>query len=249
MKKLFLTIVLLLVLTPVLSAAPNKAMLYDSGVKQVREVNSVITHVMNQSQLRSKVSVAVKSMNMTQLRINQTDVLINSEEAVINATREIKQLKISAKEVVVDGLELFNESPVRAVVKAMISTMSGNKTVDIVKENNSVKLVDNGVVVNFSLNQRVRLDNGRLILNQSGIERELTILPSQVMSKLGVSNETVKLIKLGVEDNRTVYKIQEERTARLFGFIPVKLSVESSVDATNGEIVDERKPWWSFLTI
>ncbi len=241
----FLPIVLLLVLTPVLS--DNRAMLYDS-VKQHR-INSVTVQVMNQSQLRSEVSAAVMSVNTTQLRINQTDVLINSREAIINASRMVKHLRISVEEVAVNGLKLFNESPVRTTIKAMVSTRSGNRTVEFVRENNYVKLVDNGLVVNLSLNQRVRLEDGRLILNQSGIEKELSVLPSQAMNQLRITNETIKSIKLSVEGNKTVYKIQEERTARLFGFIPVKLSVESSVDAVNGEIVNERKPWWSFLTI
>ncbi len=254
MNKLFLAISLLLVITPVMGAGSLKAMVHENTLMNqsriMAQVNSTITQVMNQSQLRSKVNEAVKSLNHTQLRINQTTVMINAKEVVVNATRELNQLRISNEEMVVNGLELFNDSPIRTKVQAVVSTRSGDKSINLIRDNNSVKLVDeSNVSVQLSLNQRVRLEDGQLILNQSGVDKVLSVLPSQAMNQLKATNKTVKSIELAVEQNRTVYKVKEEKQVKLFGLIPVNLSVESSVDAVNGEIVNVNKPWWSFLTI
>lgn len=62
------------------------------------------------------------------------------------------------------------------------------------------------------------------------------------------NNCTIELKEVG-EGNmtRAAYEIRAEKRARLFGFIPADLPVESQIDAETGEVIRERRPWWSFL--
>ena len=53
------------------------------------------------------------------------------------------------------------------------------------------------------------------------------------------------------EENATaVYKIKTDETRKLLGLIPIKVKKTLTVDAedTEVEIIEEKSPWWSFLT-
>lgn len=249
MNKLFLAISLLLVLTPVFGANGSGPMITAISAQLGNE--SPI-RVVNQSQLRNQISTTIQSRNQTRLIINQTDVFVNSTFLIVNATQAQKQLRISNQEMIVNGLQLTNESTnISAQVRAMISTLQGIKNIDIIQEQNRVQLRDDDCdcEVQLALNNQLRLQDNQLILNFSGIERDVAVLPIQVMNQLRATNQTVRSMELVMEQERAVYKVQETRQVRLFGLIPIGLSVESRVDATSGELISSRRPWWSFLTI
>ncbi|NPA38235.1 MAG: DUF2202 domain-containing protein [Candidatus Nanohaloarchaeota archaeon] len=51
----------------------------------------------------------------------------------------------------------------------------------------------------------------------------------------------------GVE--KPVYEVKEEKEAKLFGLFRVKAEVKAEIDAENGEVLEVKKPWWSFLAV
>jgi hypothetical protein len=249
MRKLFLTISMLLVLTPVLSADGDGPMLISQGNDSPQPT---LYQVQNQTQLRQQISVAVQIMNQTRIRINQTEVLVNSSGLIVNATQLQKQIRITNQEIIVNGLQLINESTsLRVQVMANISAGPINKSINIIMEQNRVRLMEEGsdVMVELALNNQLRLQDNQLILNASGTERNITVLPTQAMNLVRATNQTIRSIELVIEQERALYNIQEQRTVRLFGLIPIGMTVQSRVDATNNELVSVQKPWWSFLTL
>jgi hypothetical protein len=50
-----------------------------------------------------------------------------------------------------------------------------------------------------------------------------------------------------VESEKLIYSISGEKRGNLIAIIPVSVKVEQKVDATYGNIISTKKPWWSFL--
>lgn len=249
MKNVLLAISLLLLVTPVLAANGDGAgepMLISAQIEPAR------MQVQNQSQLQNEINTAIQTRTQAQLRINQTEIDVNSSCVCVNAsqTQVQQQVQLSNQEMVVNGIKVTDETTgVRAEVMAKVSTQAGTKSVNMVQEQNKVQIREEGsnVSVSLALNNRVRLENNSLILNQSGVERVLTVLPLQAMNQIGARNQTVRSMELVMEENKAMYKITEAKQARLFGFIPVGMEVTSKVSAEDGSFLGKATPWWSFL--
>ena len=76
---------------------------------------------------------------------------------------------------------------------------------------------------------------------------EVNVMPSTVIEKIQVNPEEIELRE---ENAQAVYKIKAGENRKLFGIIPVKLKKTLTVNATDteGNVIDEKRPWWSFLT-
>lgn len=241
MKRLFAISFLLLVLTPALGADGD-----GSGPMLISYQNQSMVQAM----IHEAVQTMNQTMNQTRLLINQTEVTINSSGLFVNATQAQIQLRISNQEMFVNGLQVTDESTgIRAQVMVQVTTMQGAKSVNLIQEQNHVRIMEEGsnLSIQLALNQMVRVQDGRLILNQSGVERNLTVLPLQAMNLVRGTNQTVRSMELVMEQEQALYRIMEQRQARLLWFIPVTLDVVSRVSAENGTLMSQAKPWWSFL--
>ena len=208
------------------------------------------TQIMNQSQLINEVNTAIQTRTQTQLRINNTEVNINQTCVCVNATVIPQQIRLSNQEMTISGMQVTDATTgVKAEVMAKINTQFGIKSVNMVQEQNQMRIMEEGsnVSVSLALNHQVRLENNTLILNKSGIDKVLTVLPLQAMNQLKATNQTIRSMELVMEQEQAVYKITEQRQARLFGFIPIGMEVASRVSAENGTLMGQAKPWWSFL--
>lgn len=268
MKKALLIALLLLLITPALSedngseihGDENRTVLIsaetenENGISNETEFHNE-TETENEdeteelesgSRLRERVHEAIQTMNTTHLRFNETEIDIEDDELFINMTREQRRMIISETELEIDDLELFNGSPIKAEIKTRI----GEIEIKIIREQNKVHIENDGVEteIMLELNDRIRIENNQLILNASGTERVLTVLPAQAMNQLRATNLTITNMSLIQDNERSVYKISEKRKAKLIGLFEVELEVESRIDATNGELISSLRPWWSFLT-
>ena len=59
--------------------------------------------------------------------------------------------------------------------------------------------------------------------------------------------DKVENVLLDVESGKLVYSISGEKKGNLIAIIPVSARVEQKIDATYGDIISTKKPWWSFL--
>ena len=62
------------------------------------------------------------------------------------------------------------------------------------------------------------------------------------------NNCSIELKEVGQgEQIRAAYEIRAEKKAKVFGFFKARMRLESQVDAETGEVIQTRRPWWSFL--
>ena len=84
-------------------------------------------------------------------------------------------------------------------------------------------------------------------VNKNNDTKEVKLLPDQVKEKIReklsrqLGNETISL------DENGTYQYQGEDNAKLFAIFPVKVAVQAQLDSTTGQIVELKKPWWTFL--
>jgi hypothetical protein len=64
------------------------------------------------------------------------------------------------------------------------------------------------------------------------------------------NNCTIELKETGQgNETKAMYEVKAEKKARLFGLIQMKMQVMAQVNAENGEVMKEERPWWAFLAI
>ena len=86
---------------------------------------------------------------------------------------------------------------------------------------------------------QLNLDNGILKVNGKAIR-----LPDEVLDVLEAETGDLELKEDGTEP---VYEGTVEKEFRLLAFIPVRGNVFVKADATEGDILEMRRPWWTIL--
>jgi hypothetical protein len=86
---------------------------------------------------------------------------------------------------------------------------------------------------------------GKLYYESSGGEKEIKIMPGNVISIAGAVN--IEKVELVEEDSKLIYVIRENKDTKILLLFSAKGNVETKISAENGEIISVKKPWWSFL--
>ncbi len=151
---------------------------------------------------------------------------------------------------------------IKAQITSKNYTNNAGQKIQIQKQSeNQIQLKVKNVTANTSLNItanetrnrtrfHVRLSNGR--------NAEIKIMPDTASKKalerlrLKVCNEsnncTLQLKEIRQKNQtRIAYEMQVEQQARIFGIFKTKMQVQAQVDAEDGEIIQIKRPWWSFL--
>jgi len=154
------------------------------------------------------------------------------------------------------------EQNIKAQITSKNYTNNAGQKIQIQKQSeNQIQLKVKNVTANTSLNItanetrnrtrfHVRLSNGR--------NAEIKIMPDTASKKalerlrLKVCNEsnncTLQLKEIRQKNQtRIAYEMQVEQQARIFGIFKTKMQVQAQVDAEDGEIIQIKRPWWSFL--
>ena len=74
---------------------------------------------------------------------------------------------------------------------------------------------------------------------------EVKLTASDVVDKLKITPKEIELME---ENAKAVYKIKADENRKLLGFIPIKIGNALTADAENGNVLEEQKPWYTFLT-
>jgi len=86
--------------------------------------------------------------------------------------------------------------------------------------------------------------------------KEVKVMPSTASARalevLGAKCEerncTIELKEVGQgNETRLAYEVKTQKEVRVLGFIKTKMQVEAQIDAENGEVIQTKRPWWSFL--
>ncbi|MFA5406261.1 MAG: hypothetical protein WC307_02800 [Candidatus Nanoarchaeia archaeon] len=245
MKKLLLT--LLLMISPVMAA--GLIMAGNNFINAVlNNANETPQLIQSQSQLREQIINTIQAQNRSRVRINDTIIAVNSTDLLISEVGLKNQLMISSNRLVVGDFELLNAS---MQTRAFINITLNSTEVSIIKDLDSVRVRAQGYQpeVLLPFNAQLLIGYNTIMLNASGFNKNISVMPLQAVERVRATNNSFQSMELLMYQGRAVYRVLEHREARLFGFIPINLSVQSDVDATNGELVSVQKPWWNFLVI
>ena len=66
-----------------------------------------------------------------------------------------------------------------------------------------------------------------------------------VAEKFEVSPKSVELKE---EDDKAVYKMKAYEPRKLFGLIPPTIQKTVTIDADNGDLIGEQRPWYAIFT-
>ncbi len=67
--------------------------------------------------------------------------------------------------------------------------------------------------------------------------------------KFEKEGELIHSIKETEHEGRAAYRIMKSKRVKLLGLFDVDMEVESVVDSEGDDVMEETKPWWSFLTV
>ncbi len=97
---------------------------------------------------------------------------------------------------------------------------------------------------------QVELSNGKnaevKLMPDTASEKALERLRIKVCSE--ENNCQIELKEVGKgEEVKAAYEVKVQKQAKFLGLFKTKMQVQAQVDAENGEIIQEKRPWWSFL--
>ena len=82
------------------------------------------------------------------------------------------------------------------------------------------------------------------VMPETASARALEVLGAKCAER----NCTIELKEVGKgNETKIAYEVKTEKEVKVLGFIKTKMQVEAQVDAETGEVIQTKRPWWSFL--
>ena len=171
-------------------------------------------------ELRNEIDKLIEELikSRDEIKIDDVDELVTKIK--------VKPTKIEADDVIVSTTE-----------KDIIAKVN-DKELKIRPAKTHVIILDKALEVNAP---EVSIENDTIKVGNS----EVGLTPGDVIRKIKVEP---KKIELKEENDKAVYKIATEEKRKLFGFIPVNVRQDLTVDANEASIIRKEMPWWAVLT-
>jgi hypothetical protein len=185
-----------------------------------------------------EVEIEKQIASLKELR-NEIDKLI---EELIKSKSEISTEEVSG---LVETIEVrpgevkMDKVVVKTVDKSIVARLD-NKELAIKPTEAQVIIHDENLEIKAP---ELSIENEVLKVGAS----EVKLSPGAVVEEIKI--EPVEM-ELKEENATAVYKIKTDESRKLLGFIPIKVKKILTVDAANTEveIIEEKSPWWAFLT-
>lgn len=114
----------------------------------------------------------------------------------------------------------------------------GAQSISVEPKEQEVIINDNGTIVSA---KSISIKDNAVTVGDS----EIKLAPSEIIKKLQITPVSMELKE---ENSKAVYSLKTGESRKLFGFIPVQIEKITNADAANGNIINENRPWWSFLS-
>ena len=97
---------------------------------------------------------------------------------------------------------------------------------------------------------KVQLSNGKnaevKVMPDAASETAINRLQLKVCNS--ENNCSIELKEIGSgNQTRAAYEIKAEKQVKVLGLFKAQMQVQAQVDSENGEVIQTKKPWWSFL--
>lgn len=151
---------------------------------------------------------------------------------------------------------------VRTQVQSGTLTMQNGKQVQVqTQSNNQVQLKTGNAEAQTSMKMtqeqtqtgtklQVQLSNGQnaevKVMPDAASEKALERLRIRVCSEENQCQIELKEVGKG-EEVKVAYEVKVQKQAKFLGLFKTKMQVQAQVDAENGEVIQEKRPWWAFL--
>ena len=193
---------------------------YKTKVESIRSLDNVDEHIEGLTELRVEID-------------NLIEELIKSKDTISADDMEnlVTKISISPGVIKADNVEI------RAVRKKIVMDID-NKNISVEPTEKNVVIKDGNLEINTN---SVSIEKNILKVGDS----EVSVAASDVIDELGISPESVELVE---EDRKAVYNIKVIENRKLFGLITIAVNKDYKVDAGNGNLIEENKPWYMFLT-
>ena len=159
-----------------------------------------------------------------------TDFAQRMDELELRKVTIIKKLKINRDDVFLDDIKV-QARPVRIDVEG--------REVRIEPSSQGLTLIEGDVKVEGDV--EFEYENKILIASKS--RKPIRFLPSQVKGKVKGKFKEMKM----VDEEFPKYIARGEEEGRLLGFIRVNVATDYEINAENGDVLKEKKPWWKIL--
>lgn len=113
-----------------------------------------------------------------------------------------------------------------------------------------IVVIESGGVIATTQNE-ITIINSTLVISDGDNLHPIDFLPDEALERVEAANDNaivVDSIELSVQNNAPVFEIIGRRQADFLSIIPVEIEIVTTVNAQTGQIINERRPFWSFLT-
>ena len=162
-------------------------------------------------------------------------------EELIKSKDEIRTDEMSGlvEEIRVKPNEIRADDVVVSTVNKRVMARVNERNITIMPVRTHVIIQDMNIEVKV---HELKIKNNVLRVGNS----EVKLMASEVVERIKVEPKEVELVE---ENDRAVYKIRTEERRKLIGLIPVMVRKNMTVDAAGAEVLEEKKPWWGFMTV
>jgi antitoxin (DNA-binding transcriptional repressor) of toxin-antitoxin stability system len=143
---------------------------------------------------------------------------------------EIKEVVV-ARHVKWENETLFN------VTRIVVTVNGKNITIE---PGDNVTISVGGVVVKSIIPLKVKNNT----IEDADTNQTIRETPDRIKAKI---REQIREMKLERKGNKPVYVVSAAKQGRLLGVIPINVSVNYEISATDGSTIEVNRPWWSFL--
>ncbi|MFH1785105.1 MAG: hypothetical protein ABH842_01635 [Candidatus Micrarchaeota archaeon] len=214
-----------------------------SGTNPSAQVeNQTMAQVQNQSNIQNQASNQTKNQQQ----------FANQSQGISAQVQQIVEQRKNGSIVMPQGIlvrieaqnhvmNVGNETSLQITEKLQLNlTVNGkNKSFIVEPGLNQVNMTDGNVSI--TTNETLDILNGSLSVNGKNVGLMPSDIPALVHSK------ELKSVYLKSEPGGVVYHINATKKAKVLFFFDADMDVEIQLDATNGELLKENKPWWAFL--
>jgi len=145
---------------------------------------------------------------------------------------EIKEVVV-ARHVKWENETLFN------VTRIVVTVNGKNITIE---PGDNVTISVEGVVVKSIIPLKVKNNT----IEDADTNQTIRETPDRIKARI---REQIREMKLERKENKPVYIVAAAKQGRLLGIIPVNVSVNYEISATDGSTITVNRPWWSFLVL
>lgn len=162
-----------------------------------------------------------------------SSLIAGQDKVDANELRElVREIRVSRNEIAADKIKI---NAARKAVKIKLK----DRLAEIKPNDAGAALESEGV--SAVADELSYTEDGGIKIGAS----EVLVLPSQIAEKLKIQAKEMRLVE---ENNRSLYKLRPMEKRMILGVYPVTMQKEMTADGQSGELISEKKPWWSFAT-